>query len=75
MNNKDKGLAFIGIGACLVVLALANLIQPSPARPTGRWSLIFGPLFDAFGPLGPALAFAGLGAGFALVGYILRGKK
>lgn len=75
MNNKDKGLAFFGLGGCLLVLGLAKFFDTSSLRPTGRWSLVFGPLFDAFGPPGPALGFIALGAAFACVGYVLRSKK
>ena len=75
MNNKDKGNANIGIGACSLVLGLVKMLEPSSGRPTGRWSLIFGPLFDTFGPSGPAVASILVGAALIFFGIFLRGKK
>lgn len=75
MNNKDKGLASIGIGLCSLVFGSVDLLWVSSARPTGRWSLIFGPLFDSFGPAGPAMASMVIGIGLIFFGFVLRSKK
>lgn len=75
MNNKDKGLANIGLGVCGVVLGLEKMFGQSFGRPTGKWSVIFGPLFDSFGPKGPALASIAIGMVFVIFGLVLRGKK
>ena len=75
MNNKDKGNAHIGIGAVAVVFGILEFASMSQTRPTGRWSLIFGPLFDSFGPSGPALAHFFIGILFIIFGFFLRGKK
>jgi hypothetical protein len=75
MNNKDKGNADIGIGVCAVVLGLVKLSESSSVRPTGRWSLIFGPLFDSFGAYGPAMASLAIGGGLIIYGFFLRSKK
>jgi hypothetical protein len=75
MDNKDKGNAHIGIGAVAMVFGILEFFSMSPTRPTGRWSLIYGPLFDSFGPIGPALAHVFIGMLFIIFGFILRGKK
>jgi hypothetical protein len=40
-----------------LVLGLIKLVDPPSVRPTGRWSVMYGPLFDSFGPVEPAAAF------------------
>lgn len=75
MNNKDKGNAHIVIGAVAVLLGVLDMASLSSARPTGRWSLIFGPLFDSFGPMGPAIAHIGIGVLLVALGFFYRGKK
>ena len=75
MNNKDMGLANIGIGVCGCVLGLVELINPPTTRPTGRWSLIFGPLFDSFGPSGPAMTWFAVGVALIVFGTFLWSKK
>lgn len=74
MNNKDKGNANIGIGFVGLVLGLVKLFEPPSIRPTGRWSIIFGPLFDSFGPAGPAAAFIAIGFLLIIFGIFLRCK-
>jgi hypothetical protein len=75
MNNKDKGNANIGIVICALVLGLVKLPESSSTRPTGRWSLIFGPLFDSFGSCGPAIATLAIGGGLIIFRFFLRGKN
>lgn len=75
MNNWDKGNAYAGLGGVSLVLGLVKLAYPSSDRPTGRWSLIYGPLFDYFGPLGPAIAFVAFGVMLIVFGFFLRSKK
>jgi hypothetical protein len=75
MNHNDKSLANIAVGLCVLVVGISNLLDPPLVRPSGRWSAIFGPLFDAFGTNGPALALVAIGVVFIVFGIILRGKK
>lgn len=75
MNNKEKGNGNIGIGLCGVILGIAKLISPSLERPTGRWSFIFGPLFDLFGVSGVGLINVIIGVTFIYFGFYLRRKK
>ena len=75
MNNKDKGLANVWLGVCFVAIGLVDMFGRSSGRPTGKWSVIFGPLFDSFGPKGPAMAWIAIGMGFVIFGFVLKGKK
>jgi hypothetical protein len=75
MDNKDKGNAHIGLGAVSLTLGMVKVAYPSEQPPTGRWSLIFGPLFDSFGPMGPAIAFVAIGFLLVIFGFFLRSKK
>ena len=75
MNDKDKGNAHIALGGCSLLFGLLDLTKTSVTRPTGRWSVIFGPLFDAFGPSGPAMASVVIGIVLIFFGIVLRSKK
>ena len=75
MNNKDKGNAHIVIGAAVVLLGVLDVARLTSGRPTGRWSVIFGPLFDSFGPMGPAIAYVGIGMVLVALGFFYRRQK
>lgn len=75
MGNKDKGNFWIGIGLVCVVLGATQIANPSSSHPTGRWSFILGPLFDAFGQVGPPMFSIVLGISFVVLGFSLRSKK
>lgn len=75
MDNKDKGNAGIGIGMCCLVLGITQVAYPSASRPTGRWSFVLGPLFDAFGLIGPAMLPIIFGISLVFFGFLLRNRK
>lgn len=52
MNHKDWQRANIAIGSIVIALGLFNEFFGKGERPTGRWSVIFGPIFDSFGAHG-----------------------
>lgn len=58
---------------CLVA-AVAEFIQPQLARPTGRWSILFGPIWDAFGWGGLVGYWVVMAAIFAAA-YFFKGKR
>jgi hypothetical protein len=75
MSNKDQGNAFIGLGLVGLIGEIFDLIYSEPSRPTGRWSLVFGPLFDSFGFIGLSVIYLFIGFIFVIFGLFLRGKK
>jgi hypothetical protein len=75
MDKKEKANVYVGLGICSAALGFVKFAEPSSVRPTGRWSFIYGPLFDAFGQSGPAMAFVFIGAVFIGLGLFLRSKK
>jgi hypothetical protein len=48
-DAKKAGLA-IGIGS--LVMAITEIADPPVVAPTGRWSWLTAPIFEAFGPYG-----------------------
>ena len=75
MGNKDKGNFGIGIGLVGIVLGATQIAYPSSSHPTGRWSFILGPLFNAFGQVGPPMFSIVLGILFIIFGLLQRSKK
>jgi hypothetical protein len=74
-DKKNNGNGYVGLGLCSLVLGLVKLAELPSVRPTGRWSLIFGPLYDSFGPSGPAISSIFIGLVLIGIGFFLRSKK
>ena len=55
-----KNWDVVAIASCFFVIGALELFKPS-IRPTGRWSLIGGFLWDRFGNLGVSFIFWSLG--------------
>lgn len=43
---------FIGFAAVSLLMGLMEFLQPTLVRPVGRWSVVFGYLWDEFGSMG-----------------------
>lgn len=54
----------LGIRLMALIAAAANALSGYTQRPTGRWSFVLGPLFDAFGSTGITIAWLALAAVF-----------
>jgi hypothetical protein len=70
MNSKSN--IFIGIGLVSWSLGIANYFNPTKNRPTGKWSLILGPIWDKWGASGLVGYWIAFGAILILIGYVLR---
>lgn len=60
--DKNKRNFWIGMGLVSMLLALSNEFDGAGQRPTGRWSWVTGPLFDAFGNRGISALWLAIGA-------------
>lgn len=54
----------LGIRLIALIAAAANALEGDSQRPTGRWSFVLGPLFDAFGNTGITVAWLALAVVF-----------
>ncbi|MDX1915620.1 MAG: hypothetical protein SFU55_08540 [Methylophilus sp.] len=67
--NKTEANRFILIlGAGGWLLALSELLNPTIEAPTGRWSILFKPIYNNFGSHGLALFWFLLGLYFIYTG-------
>lgn len=73
MNAKRLG--FMGIGSVLVVLGVLRLVEPSSQAPSGRWSLVLGPIYESFGSFGLGFFFVALGGVMFTVGVLFKGDQ
>jgi hypothetical protein len=48
VTASKKQIALAG-ALIFLIMAGAEVLQPHFSRPTGRWSFLFGPIWDAFG--------------------------
>jgi len=64
----------LAVGLIALLMACSEFLNPQLTRPTGRWSFLFGPIWDAFGPTGLAAYWALAGLVFLAVD-VVKGKK
>lgn len=65
----EKRMAYLGVGLISLIGAAANALDGYQQRPTGRWSFVLGPLFDAFGSHGITALWLAMGAFFLFVAW------
>jgi hypothetical protein len=73
----EKANAWAGIGVLLLIMGGMKWITPDVPPFTGKWSWLYGPLYDAFGPRGTAVAMFSAGALFivAAISTWLKEKR
>jgi len=60
--NKDDARRFcLVMGFVFFALVVVELAAPRATAPTGRWSWVTAPVFEAFGSFGLAVVWAVLG--------------
>ena len=69
-----KNFDVIAVGGVFFIIGILELLKPN-IRPTGRWHLIGGFLWDRFGNLGVSFIIWALGV-IVVVGFLKnKGKK
>lgn len=48
----SKSALFAGFAAVSLLMGIVEYLEPTLVRPTGRWSVLFGNLWDLFGSRG-----------------------
>ena len=54
-QSSTKSQAAIAFALISLIMSISELLQPQLTRPTGRWSFLFGSIWDAFGSNGIAI--------------------
>jgi len=60
-SKADARRFCLVIGICCFALVVVELAAPRATAPTGRWSWLTAPIFEAFGSFGLAVVWAVLG--------------
>lgn len=71
----QKSLFFAGIGLVALTAAVIELMYPTVARPSGRWSFMFGWAWDIWGARGIAGVYLAEAAVLFLLSFFSRSKK
>jgi hypothetical protein len=65
---KEKAVAWLGLGACFLVLGIMDWVNPPSPPFTGRWSWLTSWAYGALGAHGPATLYFLIGALFVIAG-------
>lgn len=67
---KEKATAWLGLGACVVLLGVMEWTNPSNPPFTGRWSWLKAAAHDALGIHGVAILWLAIGVLFVVGGVL-----
>jgi uncharacterized membrane protein len=69
LSPKDIAKANIGFALVAFTMAIVEYFDKTTTRPTGRWSILFGPIYDSFGSLGISIWYVLVGLLLALIAF------
>jgi hypothetical protein len=72
-SKEDSRRFCVAIGIVGWVLAIIEFVSPRTVTPTGRWSWLTAPIYEAFGAYGLAILWA-LGGAFLVLVSMKRGS-
>lgn len=65
---RELAVAWLGLGACFLILGLYEWFSPATPPFTGKWGRLLAWAHDSLGPNGPAIVFLVPGVLMGLVG-------
>ena len=70
MQIPEKAKLLIGLSTVCASLAANEYCNPTTHHPTGRYSWLFGPIFEKFGPKGILIYWVAVSALLALASIL-----
>jgi hypothetical protein len=74
-SMKKPSLPAVGLALLTLSMGLSEYLVPTTTKPMGRWSFVFGPIWDQWGSTGVVLYWMCLGALCIVCDQLFRSKQ